>query len=179
MRTDENLKALADKLQQNCGDLYDACKSVGVSVGFLTKWMADDPEACKILEEAQRVGWMGLESVAIKRAVVGEEKGVYFKGEKIGTEKVTSDALLSKIMEARIPAYQKKSDAGGGATFNGPTQINMMPRAENFEEWLAMKDATLERRAQAALPAPVKVPEILQGDFVEVPSPMSVLKGLL
>jgi hypothetical protein len=53
--------------------------------------------------------------------------------------------------------------------FNGPTQINVMPRAETYEEWLKMKDITLNRRDNPQLPAPaVSVPEVLQGDYVDV-----------
>jgi hypothetical protein len=178
MRTDENLKLLSDELQKNCGDIHAACRAVGVSPHFLMNWMKDDAEACAVLEEAQKIGWMGLESVAIQRATVGVEEDVYFKGEVVGQKTVTSDSLLVKVMEARIPAYQKKTESGH-ATFNGPTQINMMPRAETFDEWLAMKDQTLARRALAAPVPSVQVPEIIQGDFIEVVNPMASLKDLI
>jgi hypothetical protein len=176
MRTDENLVALSNELQKNCGDMHAACRAVGISPAFLMRWMKDDKEACEVLEESQRVGWMGLESEATRRAT-GYEEDVYFKGQVVGQKKVYSDSLLSKLMEARIPEYSKKADAT--QTFNGPTQINIMPRAETFDDWLKMKDETLRRRA-AALPAPsVQVPEILQGDFVENVNPMAKLEGLL
>lgn len=177
MRTDAKLKEICDNLRQTCGDLHVSARRAGVSIDFLTKWMRDDKAAAEEVEEAQRVGWMALESAAIERAVHGVEKGVWFKGEKVGVELQYSDALLVKLMEARIPAYNKKE---AGNTFNGPTQINIMPRANNFEEWLGMKKLTLEERDKAALPAP-KVPEILQGDYVEVTEdrPLAALKGLL
>lgn len=178
MRTDDKLKEICDNLRQTCGDLHASARRAGVSVDFVTNWIKDDKETATQIEEAQRVGYMALESAAIERAVHGIEKGVYYKGEKIDTERQYSDSLLAKLLEARVSAYNKKAD--GGNTFNGPTQINIMPRAETFDQWLEMKKATLaDREAAKALPSPVKVPEILQGEFVEVPEPNACLRGLL
>lgn len=165
MRTDQKAQEIYDNLRANYGDLYKACRLSGVSVDFCTNWMRDDEVFRSGVEEAQRVGHMGFVSVAVERAVVGVAKGVYYKGKHVGTEYVPSDALLSKLMEAYIPVFSKKE--GGGNNFNGPTQINIMPRAENYDEWLAMRDKTLERRAQQALPAPT-VPLVLQGDYADV-----------
>lgn len=187
MRTDENLKAVCDNLRTSYGDFHASCRQAGLSVDFVCNWIKDDSIAAQAIEEAQRVGYMGLESAAIQRGVHGVEKAVYFKGQVVGHEKVYSDSLLSKVMDARIPAY-KKGDGGGANTFNGPTQINIMPRAENFDEWLLMKNATLKQRAadKLALAAPTKVPEILQGDYVHVTdaqlmevAPLASLRGIL
>lgn len=180
MRTDEKLKDICNRLQQNCGDLHDAARKVGLSPHFVTTWMKDDDVAAKDIEEAQRIGWMGLESEAIRRAVVGIEEDIYYKGEVAGQKTVFSDGLLGKLLEARVPAYKKGENSGN--TFNGPTQINVMPRAANYDEWLAMKDITLERRAQELLPPPVPlVPEVLQGEYVELEfdKPLAALAGLL
>ena len=180
MRIDAVLKEICDQLRQSCGDFHASARRAGVSVDFVTNWIKDDPEAAKQIEEAQRVGYMALESAAIQRGVHGVEKAVYYKGEVVGTETQYSDALLGKLMEARLPAYKKGE--GSQATFNGPTQINIMPRASNYDEWLAMKKTTLKDRADAkaaALPAP-QVPSILQGDYIDVtPRPLAALEGLL
>lgn len=181
MRTEENLKIICDDLQTNCGDLHKAARAAGMSPAMLFRWIRDDKEAAERIDEAQRVGWAMLESEAIRRAVQGVDKDVYFQGDVVGTETVYSDRLLVKVLEARVDAYAKKSE--GGASFHGPTQINIMPRAENYEAWLEMKKVTLEQRAQEALPAPdVKIPDILQGEYVEyetVPAQNECLKGLL
>lgn len=171
MRTDYTLTSVCNALQQNCGDLHDAARVSGISPAALFSWMKDDPEAAKKVEEAQRVGWLGLESAAIRRGVQGVEKAVYYKGQVVGTETQYSDSLLAKLMEARIPAYKKGESAN---TFNGPTQINIMPRAETMEEWLAMKQATLTRDDPKPLPAPVQ-----DAEYTEVPNDMEALRGLL
>lgn len=167
MRTDEKLQAICDELTRNCGDIHAAARANGCSPAFVVSWMKDDPEAAKAIDEACRVGWLGLESEAIRRGVEGVEKGVYYKGQRIDTERVYSDGLLSKVMEARLPAYKKGE---GGNTFHGPTQINIMPRAENYEQWLEMKAQTLAKREELPL---------LEGEFTEVAEGMECLKGLL
>lgn len=178
MRTDETLKSLVDILTVNCGDLHQAARAVGMSPTAIMQWIKDDPVAAEQIEEAQRVGWLGLESEAIRRGHHGVDVDVYYRGEKVGTKRDYSDGLLIKVMEARIPEYSKKT-ADQSNVFMGPTQINLMPRADNYEQWLEMKKAT----DLPALPAPDKVPipEILQGEFIEVDEdrPLAHLKGLL
>jgi hypothetical protein len=134
-----------------------------VSPMFVQQWMKDDADFAAAITEAERVGALSLQSAAIKRAVHGVEKGVYFKGERVDTEVQYSDGLLTTLLKARLPeTFGAEAAEARGNTFNGPTQINIMPRADTYDQWLAMKDATLQRRdaldaadaAAKALPAP-------------------------
>lgn len=145
MRTQATLTALVQALQVNCGDLFDACKRATVSPIFVRQWMKDDKDVAAQIVEAERVGALALQSEAIRRAVHGDEKGVYFKGERIDTEYVKSDGLLQTLLKGRMQETFGR-EAEGGNTFNGPTQINLIPRASTYEDWLRMKDATLTRR---------------------------------
>lgn len=150
MRTAQVLSSLIAELSSNCGDMFEACRACAVSPIFVSQWRKDDKDVDAQLGEAGRVGALRLESAAVRRAVHGVEKAVYFKGEVCGTETVYSDGLLQTLLKAKLPqAYG--ADAANTNTFNGPTQINIMPRADNYEQWLAMKDSTANR---AALPAP-------------------------
>ena len=177
MRTDALLQEIIERLQINCGDIHEAARWVGVSPHFVHTWIKEDKVAAEKLQEAQRVGYGGLESEAIRRAVRGVEEDVYFKGEVVGQKTVYSDGLLGKLLEAKVPEFSKKE--GGGNTFLGPTQINIMPRAESYEDWLTMRDQTLQRNKEApALPEPVKVPEILQGEYVEIDTRITEFEGL-
>lgn len=144
-RTQATLDAIVQTLQVNCGDLFDACKRCMVSPVFVRQWMKDDKDVAATITEAERVGALALQSEAIRRAVHGVEKGVYFKGEQVDTEIVYSDGLLTTLLKGRMAETFGGEDQRS-ATFNGPTQINIMPRAENYEDWLRMKDATLTRR---------------------------------
>lgn len=42
-----------------------------------------------------------------RRAIEGVDKGVYYNGEQIGTEKVYSDALLVKLADVHTPEYKE------------------------------------------------------------------------
>lgn len=184
MRTEEKLAEICETLRTNYGDFHAACRMNGVSTDFVTRWMKDDQQARDEITEAQRLGHMGLESAAIRRGVYGVEKGVWFKGEQVGTETQYSDTLLVKLMEARIPAYNKKESNGTGV--NVQVNVGIMPRANTYDEWLAMKQRTLSDRAAEtqllASPA-TPVPEILQGEYIEVSNtelyPLKHLEGLL
>jgi len=186
MRTDDKLKEICEHLRSTYGDFHKSCRKAGLSTAFVSTWIKDDPVAATEIEEARNLGFMGLESVAITRATKGTAKGIYYKGDKVDTEYVPSDTLLSKLMDARIPAYKKETQAN--QTFSGPTQINIMPRAENFEQWLEMKKATLDARAAEKArgqvensPGVPKLHHLLQGEYVEVieERPLATLKDLL
>jgi hypothetical protein len=147
MRTQATLDAFVHALHNNCGDWYDACRRCAVSPAFMNAWSKDDKEVQAQIQEAERVGALALQSEAIRRAVYGDEKGVYFKGERIDTEYQKSDGLLQTLLKGRMrEVFAPDADSMGGNTFNGPTQINLMPRASNYDEWLRMKDSTLTRR---------------------------------
>ena len=149
MRTPLTLSILEQQLQQSCGDMYSSCREAGVSVQFVTQWMKDDEEVNTKITEAQRVGYMGLESAAIQRAVHGYEKKIFYKGIHVDDDTVYSDGLLVKLLEANTPKFAKSSDQN---VYNGPVQINNMPRAETFEEWLTMKELTMQRRLEETKP---------------------------
>ena len=188
MRTDEQLKAICDKLTLNYGDLHAAARDSGMSPAMLMAWMKDDDEAAKQIDNAQQIGWMALEGEAIRRATGYDEELVY-KGELTGSKKkVYSDGLLTKVMEARIPQYKKgEGGAGGGGV---AVQVNIMPRADNYDAWLEMKSSTLKQRAiddaeaisDAAKGAYLlmKPPEeITLAEFTPVDKPLESLQGLL
>lgn len=181
MRTDEKLEEVCLALTLHCGDLVEAAKYSGVSPMFIQRWMKDDTDAAERIQEAQQVGYLGLESEARRRAVDGIEEDVYYKGEVVGKKVSYSDGLLGKLLEANVPKYSKKEQSGNN--FLGPTQINIMPRADSYEKWLEMKTQTLEQREEMpALEGP-KVPEVLQGDFVDADyeevNPLGHLKDIL
>jgi hypothetical protein len=145
LRTQAKLDELVHALQMNCGDMFDACRQCAVSPIFVRTWMKDDADVRAALTEAERVGALALQSEAIRRAVNGVEKGVYFKGERVDTETVYSDGLLQTLLKGRMSETFGK-DAEGLAITGNNVQVNIMPRANSYEEWLAMRDKTLTRR---------------------------------
>jgi hypothetical protein len=124
-----------------------------VSLMFVDRWRRDDLEVNERLAEAERVGAQGLISEATRRAVRGIEEDIYYKGEVVGQKTLYSDGLLSKLLEANIPKFSKSQDA---ANVNVNVNVaNIMPRATNYDEWLEMKRATIEKPA-VRLPTPVE-----------------------
>lgn len=147
MRNETTLDALSVELQRNCGDILAACKAVGVSLIFVNQWRKDDKKTDEALTEAERVGTQGLVSAAIQRGVHGVEEAVYHKGQVVGYKTNYSDGLLGKLLDAKIDGFGKGDTAPMQVNVN---VANIMPRAANYSEWLAMKDQTINR----ALPAP-------------------------
>lgn len=149
MRTEMCLTMLCTALQRNCGDRYEACREVGVSLIFLDQWERDDTEVAAKIQEAERVGTMGLVSAAIKRGVHGVEEDVYYKGNVVGQKVNYSDSLLTTLLKAKRPEFAK--DAEGGGTNVVVNVANIMPRADNYQQWLEMKTQTLAPPAKEAI----------------------------
>lgn len=161
MRTEQTLERICEELQKNVGDTLAACKAVGVSLIFLNQWRKDDKIVHERVQEAERVGVQGLVSAAIQRAVHGVDKDVYFKGIVVGQQKEYSDGLLNTLLKAKLPEFA--AGEGGGVQVN-VNVANVMPRANNYDEWMAMKERTLSPPPEA-LPAPS---EPIDVEFVEV-----------
>jgi hypothetical protein len=144
-RTQQALDALEKAVCENAGDLVRACRSLGVNPYDLYQWKLADPEVASTIKAAQLVGYASLESEAYRRAVLGVEEDIYFKGEVVGSRVVYSDGLLQTMLKARVPGYQSDESGPRGLTVN----VAIMPRAANYEEWLEHK--------QKALPSPENV----------------------
>lgn len=158
MRTEVTLNGICEALQRNCGDRYEACREVGVSLIFLDQWERDDEKVAERVQEAERVGTMGLVSAAIKRGVQGVQEDVYYKGEVVGQKTNYSDSLLTTLLKAKRPEFAK--DAEGAGTSVVVNVANIMPRADNYEQWLQMKTQTLAPPSQ----------QVIEAEYTEVPS---------
>lgn len=142
LRSEENLAALEEALVDNCGDMSASAQTVDASPAAIHFWMEDDPAAAQRLRLAQQIGWSRLESAAYQRAVVGVQEDVYFKGEVVGQKTVYSDGLLSQMLKARNTAYAAQPES------QGPRMVvNIMPRAESYEEWVGMRVQALKQLA--------------------------------
>jgi hypothetical protein len=139
-RTDEALEALEQAICENAGDLVRACHACGVNPRELHQWTLSDPGIAASIKTAQMIGWASLESEAYRRAVLGIDKAVYYKGEVVGVEKEYSDGLLQTLLKARVPGFSTDGEQGKGVTVN----VNLMPRAATYEEWLEHKEEALK-----------------------------------
>ena len=148
MRNQDTLDTIVRYLEGNCGDLLDAARQSGVSLAFLNQWRRDDPETDRIIKEAQLNGVQGLVTEATRRAVHGVPKNVYYRGHHVATDIEYSDTLLTSLLKARVPEFAQPTSAPSVVV----NVANLMPRASNYEEWLAMKVSTVSRNDAPPIP---------------------------
>jgi hypothetical protein len=139
-RSPETLSALEEAICSNAGDLTRACHSLGINPRELHQWTLADPSIQAAIKTAQMIGWASLESEAYRRAVLGVEEDVYYQGEVVGKKQVYSDGLLATLLKARVPGFAPEEQKAG-VTVN----VNLMPRASTYEEWLDHKQEALKQ----------------------------------
>jgi hypothetical protein len=162
VRTQDTLDALSQELQGNCGDFYAACKAVGVSPAFVRKWQKDDPKIDEAVKLSTEVGALQLESAAISRAVRGVDKDVYYQGDVVGSETQYSDGLLTTLLKGRMRNVYGADAGQTNVQVNLTNAIQIMPRANTYEEWLEFttaKPAQLSHSVVDAEYTPILAPE--------------------
>jgi hypothetical protein len=154
-RTPMMLHMLERALVACHGDMVSAARECGTHAVYVRQWLTADANAGARLREAQIAGWQALESVAYKRAVKGTKKGVWYQGERVGYEREYSDKLLMDMMKARIPAYSAEP-----TTTTMSVNVAIMPRADNYQDWMVQRDSTLSARSLTntinGIPSPVQ-----------------------
>lgn len=81
-----------------------ACEEADISTTQFYKWLRDDPDFAKQVEEAVAAGVEALEDEAIRRGARGVRKAVYYQGDVVGYERQYSDRLLETMLKANNPA---------------------------------------------------------------------------
>lgn len=97
------------ELYPNVGHIQRTCEILGIVPRTLYHWRKNDLVFKEQFEEIQSLILIMLEDEAIRRAVDGVDKPIYYQGTKVGTEKVYSDFLLHKLLVANSPKYKDKS----------------------------------------------------------------------
>lgn len=99
------------RLLEKTGNVNSAAAEVGISRATVYALEKRNPVFAERVQLAKDKALGMLEKEAVRRAHDGVERGKYYKGEKIGTEKEYSDTLLMKLMEASDPErYGKRSN---------------------------------------------------------------------
>lgn len=161
-RTPEALEALEQAVITAHGDIITAARNLQVSPIDVQQWMASDPEVHQTLENARRLGWAALESEAIRRAT-GYEEEVWYQGVMVGTTTKYSDSLLQTLLKARVSGHKEDSSA-----MRAMVQVNIMPRADNYEEWIAQRQVELNRHEHTALPSPPSDEPTIDAEYTEL-----------
>ena len=125
---------------ERLGTIMGAADEVGIDRQNHYHWLANDENYVEMWQEAQEASTQVLEREAITRATVGQDKGVYYQGEKVGTEQYKSDVLLIFMLKSRRPElYRDRYEVSGPQ--GGPIQV------------AAMRPDALSRLSEAQLDA--------------------------
>ena len=138
-----------DALAQT-GNVRQAAKAVGFSANRFYVHRRQDPPFAAAWEEAmQHAMDIVLEPEAIRRAVEGVEKAVYYQGEPVGTVREYSDTLLIFLLKGGKPdKYKDRREVfhrGTIALLEKLEQIAAMSPDE-LEAFLAEVEAHLHQR---------------------------------
>lgn len=104
----------------NTANVSAAAKTIRVSRGHLYEVRAGNDEFAAAWDEAVKLGTSALEDEAVRRAMDGTLKPVFYKGQKCGTIREYSDTLLIFLLKARDPdkyadrVKKELSGPGGG-----------------------------------------------------------------
>lgn len=121
------------------GSITATCKARKISRQTFYDWTKQDTEFKKVFEEQARpMITTLLEDEAYRRAMQGVPKGIYYKGEKIATEREYSDSLLVTLLRANCPQrYKNVVDT----TLNGNLNVNNISLPEKLAERMRKADA--------------------------------------
>lgn len=91
-----------------CGQIGRAAQIAGCTPDVHYRWKAD-PEYLKAFNAAWEMAGDMIEGTAVHRAVEGVEEGVYWRGERVASERKYSDVLLAQQLNGRFPERYKYS----------------------------------------------------------------------
>jgi len=111
------LSQLLDEIEDT-GTIWSSCKRTGVPASSYLHARTVCKRLAKLHDNALVSYAEKLRATLHDRAVVGVEKGIYYKGQRVGTEMIYSDRLLELQLKRHDPAYRDKVDHdhthGGG-----------------------------------------------------------------
>lgn len=144
------------------GKVGVAAKAAGyASSAYIREVYHKDAAFAKAWDDALQIAHDDiLEPEAIRRAVEGFEKDVYFKGEVVGTELVHSDQLLMFLMRGANPnKYRENVNINGHISHTHKIGIAVLPlTAPSMEAW---EVAAVEVHNKQKLLNPPSEPEII------------------
>lgn len=98
----------------HAGQHGKAAKAAKIARQLHYHWLKTDELYKELHREAMLQVTEVLEDEAIRRAIEGQEKGVYYQGAQCGTEIVHSDGLMMFLLRAADPEkYRERSEVKG------------------------------------------------------------------
>lgn len=126
------------------GTITAACRASSVGRTTHYDWLASDPEYAERFKQAEVQAIDVLESEARRRALVGVDEPVYYKGEVVGKVRKYSDTLLMFMLNGRRSDVFRQRHEHTGKD-GGPIHTVTLPIESLTEEELAMVRRILEK----------------------------------
>lgn len=91
------------------GTISAAAKKAKISRQTHYDWLKNDRrgEYHRAFQQADKMAADLLEEEAYRRAVLGDLRVVYYKGENVGEQRVYSDQLLALLLKGKKPQYRE------------------------------------------------------------------------
>lgn len=173
---DEKRKHIVLRVIAETANLKLACAAAGYkNTGAINKLRKTDAAFEEAFQEACEAAGDMLESEAVRRAVEGVRKPVWFKGEIVGHEVVYSDSLLTTLLKASKPdkyADRQKQETN----INVKVGVAVIPMATKREDWEAR--SAIVHDEQKKLYAPPE--QVIDATFTEVKpgsNPVTLSRG--
>lgn len=106
-------------------------KVAGVSYQTLNHYLKTDEDFKVAVEEAMELRAMELEDEARRRAIKGNVKKTYDRdGQLISKERVYSDKLMERLLEADNPKFKRDNPFKTGGAVGGVLLIPIVPKTD-------------------------------------------------
>ena len=113
---------------ERVGIISQACKETKISLSVYYAKYNKSEKFRRVVDEALMNSTQILRDEAMKRAVYGVDKPIWYKGVRVGTDKVYSDSLLLALLKSRDPSFKEEvKNININSTVVDPTP------ADNFE----------------------------------------------
>lgn len=156
-KTDHPKKAAFLAAYARTGNISAATRAADIWRGSHHAWIKDDPEYAAAFAEAKEQAIEAMEAEALRRATVGIEEGVWYKGKRVGAERRVSDTLLIFLLKgARPDKYRENQKIEHSGPGGGAIPIDVRDATARIMQCPEAYEAAL--KAQAALVAAPQTP---------------------
>jgi hypothetical protein len=110
------------------GSVTSAARAIETGRSTVYQWRDDDVNFAKAWDDAIESGTDVMEDEAVRRAVEGVDRPIYYKGKVVGAVKEYSDELLIRMLKAR--RKEKYSDRLEGVVSRTVRVVEVMSYAD-------------------------------------------------
>jgi hypothetical protein len=141
---------------ERTGSIRQAAIDVEIERVGHYRWLESDSEYAAMWEAAQEGFVQNLEAHAAIRATVGQERGVWYQGQRVGSEQWVSDNLLMFLLKGRRPdIYRDRTEISGPG--GGPIQLQALRPDALGRLTEAQLEALAALNGRSLAPAPADV----------------------